>query len=436
MVTPCRPAGSGAGLELGSRMADGWAGAGWAGCAHAAATARMARIATRGSGMKSGSWRTRADLEVCPTVLGQLCGIGLLACLTVNSNFIWFFQRARRANPVARSNPSPAQPVSAQFLYPDRSRHTDAEFYPRRRAYPAYPAQDEAAVEGLAGASGHSQEPPATAAGPTPPHGSLDTQTCPTNQTRRRRSGPPSTTRTSSEPGHSRPPAHDGHADCAAHRPSGRYSRPCSRASSRCGSPSGISGRSSSCHKNAASQIPPSPMGSRKSIQPPVNCALMKSGATIQYRSTKRITMTTTATARSSLKLRLRSRESSSAKGNANCSSTSATPMYCHPPAKRFTYHGISSGRLPDQITNNCENEKYAHTITKASSSLPTACRWRCVRTSESGGRLLRITSRQMRNATADRPSPAIKSKPKIVENQCGLIDRIQSMAMKVTLNP
>src|ERR1017187_2671699 len=120
--------------------------------------------------------------------------------------------------------------------------------------------------------------------------------------------------------------------------------------------------------------------------------------------------MTTTATARSSLKLRLRSRESSSAKGNANCSSTSPTPMYCHPPAKRLTYHGLSSGRLPDQITNNCENEKYPHTITNA--------------------------SRQMRNATADRPSPAIKSKPKIVENQCGLIDRIQSMAMKVTLNP
>ena len=36
----------------------------------------------------------------------------------------------------------------------------------------------------------------------------------------------------------------------------------------------------------------------------------------------------------------------------------------------------------------------------------------------------------------ADNASPAMKSKPKMVENQCGLMDRIQSMAMKVTLNP
>src|ERR1035441_141826 len=113
---------------------------------------------------------------------------------------------------------------------------------------------------------------------------------------------------------------------------------------------------------------------------------------------------------------------------------TNATPIYCHPPAKRVKYHGISSGRLPDQITNNCENEKYAHTITKASISLPTSCRCRCVSTSESGGRLLKITSKQIRNATADSPSPAMKSKPKIVENQCGLIDRIQSMDMEGTI--
>src|SRR5580693_8939667 len=144
---------------------------------------------------------------------------------------------------------------------------------------------------------------------------------------------------------------------------------------------------------------------------------------------------TTMATARSNLKLRLISRESSSANGSANCSSTSATPMYCHPPAKRFKYQGISSGRLPDQITNNCENEKYAHTITKASMSLPTSCKCRCVSTSDSGGRLLRITSTQIRNASADSPSPAMKSKPKMVENQCGLMDRTQSMAMKVMLN-
>src|ERR1035438_10695835 len=115
--------------------------------------------------------------------------------------------------------------------------------------------------------------------------------------------------------------------------------------------------------------------------------------------------MTTIATPRSSLKLRLRSRESSSAKGNANCSSDLATPIYCHPPAKRVKYHGISSGRLPDQITNNCENEKYAHTITKASISLPTSCRCRCVSTSESGGRLLKITSKQI-----DRKSTRLNS--------------------------
>ena len=41
------------------------------------------------------------------------------------------------------------------------------------------------------------------------------------------------------------------------------------------------------------------------------------------------------------------------------------------PAAIQRTYHGISSGRLPDQMIRNCENEKYADSITKASNNFP-----------------------------------------------------------------
>ncbi len=53
-------------------------------------------------------------------------------------------------------------------------------------------------------------------------------------------------------------------------------------------------------------------------------------------------------------------RDSSSMNGSAKLSRIKAMPIHRHwvPLLNRSRYHGISSGRLPDQMISNCENEK------------------------------------------------------------------------------
>src|SRR5579885_3335682 len=143
-----------------------------------------------------------------------------------------------------------------------------------------------------------------------------------------------------------------------------------------------------------------------------------------------------TAMLASSLKLRFKSRDSSSANGSAKCPITRRKPTYSQPPWKRRRYHGISSGRLPAQMIKNCEKEKQAHTMTLASSSLPTSCRCFGVRISDIGRKLERNTRIVIRNDKADRPWPAMHSNPNIDEYQCGFSDMAQSIAINVTLNP
>src|SRR5579871_5215185 len=109
--------------------------------------------------------------------------------------------------------------------------------------------------------------------------------------------------------------------------------------------------------------------------------------------------------------------------------------MYSQPPFNRVKYHGISSGRLPAQVIRNCENEKYAHTITLASNSLPRSCKWRGVRISLIGRRYDIITMITTMNDIDDNPWPAINRSPNMVENQCGSIDSTQSVARKVRPN-
>ena len=81
--------------------------------------------------------------------------------------------------------------------------------------------------------------------------------------------------------------------------------------------------------------------------------------------------------------------------------------------AMRVRYQGISSGRFADQMIRNCENEKYAHSITKASISLPRS--WKCV------GPMTRATSARCATAaprtaivkaSADSPWPPMNSMP------------------------
>src|SRR5579871_332863 len=108
--------------------------------------------------------------------------------------------------------------------------------------------------------------------------------------------------------------------------------------------------------------------------------------------------------------------------------------MYSQPPFNRVKYHGISSGRLPAQIIRNCENEKYAQTITLASRSLPTSCRCFGVRISDMGRKFERNTRMVIRNDIADKPCPAMNRSPNMVENQWGFSDIAQSIARNVTL--
>src|SRR5579862_7912022 len=87
-------------------------------------------------------------------------------------------------------------------------------------------------------------------------------------------------------------------------------------------------------------------------------------------------------------------------------------------------------------MIRNCENEKYAHTITSARRNFPRSCRWRCVRTRDMGSRDDRMIIRVIRNAIEESPCPAIRSSPNIVENQWGLSESTQSIDMKVMLKP
>src|ERR1022692_3404057 len=74
--------------------------------------------------------------------------------------------------------------------------------------------------------------------------------------------------------------------------------------------------------------------------------------------------------------------------------------------------------------------------MTRASRNLPRSCRWRWVSTSDMGRWRYSRTIRAMRNAIAVSAWLTMKSMPKMVENHLGSTDRIQSTAMKVTLNP
>ena len=58
------------------------------------------------------------------------------------------------------------------------------------------------------------------------------------------------------------------------------------------------------------------------------------------------------------LPARLRSRDSNSAKGKAKWKRIMMSATTPHPPRMRFKYQLISSGRLPAQMINHCENEK------------------------------------------------------------------------------
>src|SRR5215470_8554196 len=71
---------------------------------------------------------------------------------------------------------------------------------------------------------------------------------------------------------------------------------------------------------------------------------------------------------------RLNGRDSKIANGTANWKITRNSPTKPQPPCKRRMYQVISSGRLPAQMINHWENEKYAHTMMNVSMNLPWSC--------------------------------------------------------------
>ena len=66
---------------------------------------------------------------------------------------------------------------------------------------------------------------------------------------------------------------------------------------------------------------------------------------------------------------------------------------YCQPARLRRRYHGISSGRLPTQMSRNCENDMYAQKMTKANSRLPKPRRCLGRRAPAKGGRSAKSSS-------------------------------------------
>src|SRR5579862_6379918 len=91
-----------------------------------------------------------------------------------------------------------------------------------------------------------------------------------------------------------------------------------------------------------------------------------KFGAVNQNRSTIRMNSTRKQIATIRVRLRLVLRESSRANGKTKCTKIRMVPKYCQPFCRRMMYQRISESILPDQIMIHCENERYAHSTTKA----------------------------------------------------------------------
>jgi hypothetical protein len=99
-------------------------------------------------------------------------------------------------------------------------------------------------------------------------------------------------------------------------------------------------------------------MGSVKSSQCRSSPVCGNSGRTSQKRSTTRTARMARATIPTVRARRFTPRESSTRKGTAKWKTTRNRPTSRQPPWNRRRYQGISSGRFPDQMIRNCENEK------------------------------------------------------------------------------
>ena len=89
---------------------------------------------------------------------------------------------------------------------------------------------------------------------------------------------------------------------------------------------------------------------------------------------------------------------------------------------------------LPDQMIRNWANDKYAHSITNASSRLPRS--WKCptASTPASGRRREMIDNSTTTTASVPSTCPTTNSRPKSVEDHSGSSDITQSTTASDTV--
>src|SRR6185437_1316809 len=126
--------------------------------------------------------------------------------------------------------------------------------------------------------------------------------------------------------------------------------------------------------------------------------------------------------------------ESRSVNGTPKWKSHIKANPYSQPPWSRGRYQRISSGMLPAQIISHCEKLRYAHSMTKASISLPMS--WKNLR-------FIRVaigwyaTRNRLNNThklNASRACPTTWISEYTVDGQPGIIDMNQSTVANVAV--
>src|SRR5258707_3333913 len=186
--------------------------------------------------------------------------------------------------------------------------------------------------------------------------------------------------------------------------------------------------------RKSQTHTPPSPIAAAASTHENPNPREWKVGS-IQYtRSTIRITIIKAATRASSSPRRFTYRLSSTRNGTKKWNTIRIAATRVQPACDRSTYHGVSSGILPDQIIRYCEKEVYAHKQVKASIRLPRSWNREASITPENGFRSDSRKSTMIQNASVSSTWPTAKIAPYMVEYQCGSKDMIQSTEASVTV--
>ena len=84
----------------------------------------------------------------------------------------------------------------------------------------------------------------------------------------------------------------------------------------------------------------------------------------------------------------------------------------------------------------HCENERYAHSTTKANISLPKSCRNSILKMCDTGSTVESLVKSQMVKQNVVSTWPTMNSMPQTVDHHSGYRDMVQSMEANVMLRP